>query len=417
MTRRLIALFLFLLTGGCAAILPRGSTHVLVEELPFKHWRATYKLPVAQKSIVFDRSRAVFRAANWKVISPKNAKWIMARGHETVIFDKPIRLVVIEFFTDTTDREKDYKLNVAFSDGSRLLYTGHLIIQGPENAFTFHSPSRESIVVPTTQKDTYVYFGETYPVRSKRMRLIVDPGLPRWMAAELYERVPPMFDYFAETMDAELGFEPITYASYGGPGSGFTFVGGTLDRVVQIEVRGHAWFDQSDAAAQNWFGRAAHEVFHLWESQRFKKRDDGEWLGEASAEYARVMALRHFGVINDRGLQQAIVEAANQCIANIGDRNLSTAIPTGAFRIVYSCGLVSQWISGDAFAIDRRTFSRNESWGTSEYLQSLREMSKNADAVEQLVHGHTPEPETFLESELKKAGIAVTREGKTLKLE
>jgi hypothetical protein len=419
MQRRLVALFFFLglLCTSCASILPRDATHITVEELPFRHWRATYILPAPQKALVFERARGAFRAGSWRIVAPAGARWTMARGHETIVSPQAASRFVVEFFTDTKDREKDYKLHVAFSDGSRLLYTGHLMVQGALNAFTFHSPSREEIIVPTTEKDTYVYFGTKIPVQAPRMRMVVDPGLPRWMAAQLAEHIPATFDYFAEVMGTPLDFDPITYASYGGPGRGYVFVGGTLDRVVQMEIRGHDWFVQSDVAAQNWFGRAAHEIFHLWESQRFHKREDGEWLGEASAEYARIKAMQHFGIINERGAEEAVVQAANECINTIGDTNLSNAIAAGHFRTVYTCGLVAQWLSGDAFAIDRRTFSRNASWGTAEYLASLHELSANPAPVERLVTGHIADPEVFLETELSKAGLRVKREGKVLRLE
>jgi hypothetical protein len=391
---RLLVLVFVALLAGCA------STRVVVEELPADRWRVSYSLPSPRSSLVFARE-GPFRAEKWTIVEPKGARW---DGSSSIAFAAPASHVVLELATDLTARPKDYAVHVAFTDGSRLLYTGHLRVDRAR--FAFRSPRH--VLVPSKHDDTYVYFGSIPPLKTRRMTLVVDPGLPAWIGRQLNERVPPMFDSFAAKMQTELGFVPLVFVSYGGAaGSGRSFKGGTLPGIIQLAVEGAGWPDESKDAAQMWYSRVAHEVFHLWESQRFTEGEDPGWLGEASAEYASLVAMRNAGVIDKNAMDRLLVEAANECIANLGDTALVNAIEKGHFRNVYTCGLVSQWLAaaqaGDLWPIYRRTFDRGRPWRTADFLESVRGMKD----VEQLVTGRTERADLFLLDALRKSGIAV----------
>jgi hypothetical protein len=419
---RAIAAFVALLIGGCAAM-PRSGVHVDVEEQPAAHrWRVRYDLSSPISAIEFPETRKAFRRGAWTIIEPAGARWELRGDHDAIIFAAPSSRVIVEFADDFSEREKDYLLNVAFTDGGRLLYTGHLRIGDARHDWRFHSARHRTIRILdrngegsltwASSSDTYVYFGSIQPVSTPRMTLIVDPGLPSWIAKQLRERVPPMFDYFAAKMKTDLGFRPLVLLSHGGAGSsGFSFKGGTLRGLVQLDVRGSGWSKESKEGSEEWFRHVAHEVFHLWESQRFVKDDGAEWLGEASAEYASVMAFRELGGGDEQTIHRRVVEAANECIVNIGDTSLSTTSERGRFRNVYSCGLVTQWIAaartGDAWKLFRMTFDRKTPYTTADYLASLRAMTSSPDAVEQLVSGQTGRADLFLAEQLQQSGIAV----------
>lgn len=401
-----------LLLAGCASAPP--AVRVTFEELPADRWRVTYDLPAPAESMVFTRPRRAFRSVRWTIAEPAGARWETADGHEVIRFAAPASRAVVELATDLESPEKDYQVHVAFSEGSRLLYTGHFLVKGAPNALAFRS-SRPVRVPPG--EDTFVYFGSIKPVESERMTLIVDPGLPPWIARQLAERVPPTFDYFAGKMGTELGFRPLVYVNYGGSqGSGTTFKGGTVGRVAQIEVSGPGWAKESPDTSQLWYGRVAHEVFHLWESARFTQSDDTEWLGEASSEYAMLQAMRDAKVIDERQAHGMVVDAANQCIGGIGDSSLLESGTQGRFRNVYTCGLVSQWMAasatGNAWTLYRRTFDRPRPYTTADYVETLRAMSNDTAAIEQLISGKTDDPAAFFEEQLKRTGIQVSRDSK-----
>jgi hypothetical protein len=419
---RVIATGVALFFCGCASI-PRAGVHVDVEERPATHhWRVRYDLPLPVSVIEFPETRKAFRRGAWTIVEPAGARWEIRGDHDAIVFASPSSRVIVEFADDFSEREKDYLLNVVFTDGGRLLYTGHLRIGDAHHDWHFHSSRDRTIRILdrsgtdslawASSSDTFVYFGSIQPVSTPRMTLIVDPGLPPWIAKQLRERVPPMFDYFAAKMKTDLGFRPLVLLSYGGAGSsGFSFKGSTLRGLVQLDVRGTGWSKESSEGSEEWFRHVAHEVFHLWESQRFVKDDRAEWLGEASAEYASVMAFRELGGGEEQTIHRRVVEAANECIVNIGDTSLSTTSERGRFRNVYSCGLVTQWIAaartGDAWALFRTTFDRKTPYTTADYLSSLRAMTSAPEAVEQLVSGQTGRADLFLEEQLQQSGIAV----------
>jgi hypothetical protein len=420
---RAIAACAALLLSGCASM-PRAGVLVDVEEQPVSHqWRVRYDLATPVSVIEFPETRKAFRRATWRIIEPAGAWWELRGDHDAIVFAAPSSRAIVEFADDFSEREKDYLLNVGFTDGGRLLYTGHLRVSDAHHDWCFRSSrnrtirvldrSAEGLLAWTSPADTYVYFGSIVPVSTPRMTLIVDPGLPPWIVKQFRERVPPIFDYFAAKMDTDLGFRPLVLLSYGGAeSSGFSFKGGTLRGLVQLEVRGNGWSKESREGSEEWFRRVAHEVFHLWESQRFVKDDRAEWLGEASAEYASVMAFRELGGGDEQTMHRRVVEAANECIINIGDTSLSTASERGRFRNVYTCGLVTQWIAaartGGVWRLFRTTFDRKLPYTTADYLSSLRRMTSSPDAVEQLVSGQTKRADLFLAEQMQQSGIAVS---------
>lgn len=422
---RTVAACLAFLLWGCATI-PRKVTPVVrvdVEEQPASHrWRVHYEFPSPVSEISFPNTRAPFRSTRWTIVEPADAAWNSWGGHDTIVFRRPTSKATAEFADDFSQREKDYLLNVGFTDGSRLLYTGHLRLSDEPHAWRFHTTRERTIRTPdrsaagsltwSSTEETYVYFGSIAPVTTPRMTLIADPGLPSWLTQQLRERVPPIFDYYAAKLGTDLGFRPLVLLSYGGPdSSGFSFKGGTVRGLIQLDVSGSGWTKESAEGSELWFRHVAHEVFHLWESQRFVKDDSAEWLGESSAEYASVMAFRDLGGGDDQTIHRRVVEAANDCITTIGDTSLVTAVQQHRFGDVYSCGLVAQWIAaartGNAWQLFRTTFDRSTPYTTEDFVSSLRAMTSLPEGVEQLVKGRTEQADIFLTEQLRASGIAV----------
>src|SRR5207237_3606322 len=129
--------------------------------------------------------------------------------------------VVLEFKSDLRPREKDYHVNVGFSDGSRLLYTGHLRSRPIFGVGTYDprenivhewhfatDPARRIRVLdvagtgllrwPTPSAhwygDTFVYFGGIRPVSTRNLLLIADPALPPWLVPRLLDLEPRLSD-------------------------------------------------------------------------------------------------------------------------------------------------------------------------------------------------------------------------------
>ena len=364
-------------------------TRVLIEDIPATDsWRAalTFAQPVSEIDWV---RPATFRAERWKA---DRGRWLDGK----LVFDRPTRKVVFEFPTDTRDLIKDYTPNLAFTEGSRLLYNGHFRAGDWPHEWTFRSPrTMRTILDPTKDDDTYVYFGSIPPVETDRMTLIVDPGLPPWIAAQMRDRAPKLMDYYARILGRELGFKPLVLLSYGGDAtSGFSFKGGTLPGLVQLAVQGKGWTTQSDEGTELWFFHLAHELFHI----TGHPAEDAEWLSEGMADHAAFLALRDLGVIDEARRKRHLVEWANECIVKLEGKPLRQANP----RNFYTCGTVLLERLGPASYRGLRDYT------TADFLANLSP-ADSAIVTQLLERGPGVPTDVFIADQLRAAGIDVTR--------
>jgi hypothetical protein len=338
---------------------PPALTIDVTFEADADRWRARYTFAEPVGGMVFPRNRHLFRAkSGWRLETP-GTRWDEQEAHEVVVIEgEPRREVALSFATNTDNREKDYKLNLDFSEGSRLLYTGHLNAQplaganGLIIAWRVHAPGQRVVALDAVGEGelrwsrpevderggTYVYVGSIAPLRTERLTAIVDPGLPKGMRDSTLGDLPKLFDWYTERIGHGLDFKPLVLASFRSTGSGRNLKGGTLTGLVQLDAGGAGWLkgDHQD----HWFHFLSHEAFHLWNGQQFPKRGDRteEWLSEGSSDLYAARAQRHFGYLDDHGFAQTIVEAANRCLLQAGQAPLlGPKLPYGTY---YACGAV-----------------------------------------------------------------------------
>lgn len=436
-----------------------AAPRIVVTELPARDaWRVSWELEPGALGISFVRGREPFRGASWSIVEPAGAAWSVVDGRDAIVTGGGARRVVVELASDFRLRTKDYTIHVAFTDGSRLLYTGHLAATPivpcsscPEGyrarefseddaAWQFRTDARRTIRLldkagsgsldwtprPGREHDdgTYVYFGAIEPVAAEGMTLLVDPGMPRWLVDGIRHDFPKMFDYFARLTGTKLDFVPLVLLSYQPTDrSGLTFSGGTLEGLAQIAADGKAWGAKTPEAERLWFRHLAHEAFHFWDGQMFRADRESEWLSEAAAEYASYLALRDAGIVDDAWIERELVEQSNDCLVAARGMSIAEGPANGNFDIVYSCGLVTQLLAGRA--IERKTPGRGigdlyrrlfDSGGERQYgaVGFLRLVDELADrrstaAIATLVNEGVDEGfDLFLAEALRSAGLAVT---------
>lgn len=399
--------FVFLLTTflACTSSVGGQRTAITIEELPATDsWLVTMRFRQPVDAIAFVRPTD-FRAKTWKIIAPAGARW----NGDRIALPHPASEVVLELPTDTRELEKDYSVNFAFTDGSRLLYNGHIRTGKWPHTWTFRSPRTIRVLdrVASHQlawdkdHDTYVYFGSIEPVRSDRMTLIVDPGLPPWIAQQMRELAPRQLDYFAGKLGKELSFKPLVLLSYrGAETSGFSFQGGTLPGLIQIAVGGTGWNTSSAEGTRFWFKHLAHEIFHLTGNPE----DDAEWFSEAAADHAAFMAMRDLGVIDEATRRRLIVEASNECIVKLEGKPLAKAAP----RNYYTCGvvLIERLGAEQMWTVYRRLFVKE--YTNADLLATFP--ASEASLVRRILNEGPGMPtDRFLADQLQAAGIRVTR--------
>ncbi|MGZ4779395.1 MAG: hypothetical protein ACXV5L_09370 [Thermoanaerobaculia bacterium] len=456
----LLLFAILLLASACATLQP--SSHPMQASVELREnpqldsWRATihYSRPV--DGVVFDVTRDPFRASTWTIVRPENARWQEIDGRDAITFPTATDTVVLEFPSDLRPREKDYHVNVGFSDGSRLIYTGHLrtrpifgvgtydprepvvhdwlfVTDAQRQIRLLDIDGRGSLRWPTRHTrwygDTFVYFGSIEPSSTRKLLLVADPALPQWMISRMLAVTPHLFDFFAQQTGTTLEFQPLAFLSWSGSRTqGYSFAGSTLTGVVQLAVGGDGWLAQTRESEETWLREVAHEIFHLWGGQILTPDEDAEWLSEASAEYFSLLGMRSSGVMSDRAVRRAVVEAANECIARIGATSIMQSVEDRKFRNFYTCGVVTQFLADQAIARSsgrRRSIgelyerlydqarNRTRRYRTADFTGVLAQLSTDEDAnrdINRIISDGVSAPsDEFFASALQRAGVDVSR--------
>jgi hypothetical protein len=434
------------LTLGFSAPASGGDVRISVEELPsHDEWRVTYELPEPVRGMFFARNRNAFRSTSWVLEGDPSLHWVREGDYEAVVSDSGrIDRVVLRFSSNFEDLPKDYKLNLPFTDGGRLLYTGHLAAQ-PYTCtsdcsevfdatppvpivWTFRTDGGRTIRRLSASSpgrlrwkqgyaadgnlvgDAYVYFGTVKPVAAARITVVQDPGLPAWLSELTAEFMPRLFDYYAQRTGIELDFVPVVYASFVPSAmNGTVLKGGTLDGLVQLEATGDAWTTETSGLRTHWIWFLAHESFHFWDGQMHHTRHGRweEWLSEGAANWFAAQALLDLELIATAEYESRMDEAAGRCRTSLGGRPLVTTNGE-PYGVEYDCGQVileamhrrMQTQKGDLGALFGRVFRRDPSrkYSTFDLLDEYQTVMDSPDStmwLSRILFGGVPESEFF----------------------
>lgn len=353
---------------------PSSGVSVFVREIPRRDaWHVRYEFARPVGSVVFESHRNQFRSSSWTLSNPQLVWGRLGEYEYVARRDRaPMRELKLTFDSDFSYKHKDAELNKSYTDGSRLLFTGHLQVR----TTSCSAPPCPRVNVAETTKDThdwnletqedrtiishetratgrleglqidpegtYVYFGSIEPEPVPGMSLVIDPGMPRWMVQDASDVLPSSFAYFADHSEIALDFAPALYLSSGGTEHpGRTLSGGSGPGMIQVAIEGEGWVVADEDTRMQWLTTLAHESFHLWNGEMFGRRLGRweEWLSEGSAEYFARRYLRDAGLISDRDFAQEVVRAANACTVRLRDRPVLSSHRTGDDRNFYTCGM------------------------------------------------------------------------------
>jgi hypothetical protein len=420
-------------------------------------WTVTWRFPEPVPGAVFPRDRHRFREGGWTLLT-EGVSWVGTRYGEALLADdpgQPVSELSVRFASDFTNREKDYTLNLPFTDGGRLLYTGHLAVHPlapvpdgatwAEGAAPHHwtlttAPGRSVRLLdrtgdgslswrdddPDRSGGTYAFVGSIEALQTDALTAIVDPGLPAWMRDETLRALPELFATFTERTGHALDFHPLILVGFDPDGEGTELKGGSLDGLLQLFAGGAGWAEETPAARERWLWFLGHESFHFWNSQRFERRGGRweEWVSEGLSDLYAMRGLQALGVIDDRRAQQYVARAGNRCLLGLhGTGLLTDRKPYGTY---YACGAVLLWLLDDDLrertagevdldALLNRTWQRaldgDGRWSTMSLLEEAVLAADDPNAVGWLLPWLYTEPplpaDLALAEALAEAGLAV----------
>jgi hypothetical protein len=445
-------------TGAATAAPDPAVVDVLLRELPAEDvWQISYMLPERVAGVEMARARTARRHLGWG-LAPAGSTWQRSGTTERICFPEPVRTFAVSFRSDFDKPEKDYEPNIAMSDGTRLLYTGNLLVRllercGPGDGAEASVPLALPVVhhfrlqtdpgrtvrvgdaaaeerldwkPPPGEEETYAVFGNVPVAQSDRALFVLDPNLPAWLGDDLRSLLPKLFEHFAGETGMSLPVRPTVVVAHQAGGGGRSFSGGVLHQLVVMAVAGEGWAEPDDPARRDWFLRLAHEVFHLWGGDALHADEESEWLSEAAAEAFALRAAVALGVVPAHEYLGQVVTAANRCLVELDGAALLAAPERGSYASWYSCGPTLLFVAdravdrakpgqGGLGLLFREMFAEGrlagDVYGTGVFLGWLDKLSGDRPtvfALQRLIrHGVERGAESFLAELLRGAGVEV----------
>ncbi len=287
----------------------------VVEDPASDSWTVTWRFPEPVPGIAFVRDRHRFRAESWQLLT-EGLSWAEARYGEVLLAGgAPVSEIAVRFGSDFRNRPKDYRLNLPFTDGGRLLYTGYLAVHplvavadgvswapgAVDHAWQVRTSPERSVRVldragagqlsweeasADRSGGTYLYTGTVEPLQTESLSAVIDPGMPAWLRTATLEALPVLFEGFAARTGHALAERPLILVGFSPEGEGRTLKGGSLHGLLQLYAGGEGWDEQTPEAREWWLWFLGHEAFHLWNSQQFPRRGgrSEEWASEGLSD-------------------------------------------------------------------------------------------------------------------------------------
>jgi hypothetical protein len=432
------------------------------------HWNVTYKFSKAVDKAVFYRSTNLFRHSNWVVETP-NVNLVLSQageGHEDreefvskdgTKFDA----VVIRLESYFGETPKDYEFFLKFTDESQLMYTGHFNVYPPESVsdpssiesvqttFTFISLGNRIFYLgngfneKAVWKDpngagTYVYFGEIQPLQTDLFVGIIDPGMPGWLKATLFDSIPKLFSEYTQSLKFKLVNRPIIFFNYKKEKDGLGAGGGVLPGVIQMRIEGKDWESESADLREHAVFLIAHEAAHLWNGGNgqlfiYDGPEKSFWMHEGGANALAFRASYRMGVYGQDRLNEIFTKEVNNCIELIGTNALNDASKLRIFGAYYSCGstigllveAATRKLNPNFTLFDfwselfKRAESNDHRYSQNSFLKLMSDLSSDSTltrAVEGFVNSGVANPKEFFREQLKAVGVTVEDDTATGKL-
>lgn len=388
--RLLAAALLLVATPALATPEPIATADVVRDG---DSWTVDYQLDMRAPVWVFARSdlprvkRQSWRIDTMQVLTPGVS--LRRIGHyDALVAEKgnvPAK-VRLRFRPFTDDIESSYDAALGFTDGSVALYSqqfklvplksiaeaGAAPIVSDELPSAMHptrvtfrdrsgpllAEGKQQSSFTIADDDAYILFGKTEPIINKSLTTIIDPELPKWLGDFITADLPRMIEGYAEKLGPPPTGQPTLMASWNGPTSGVTSMGGSvLPGMVVMTFEGEGVLQQSEAVRNSlrWF--VAHESAHFWLGQVVSyEGPQDSWITEGGADLLAIRAVAAAEPGFD--VSKRLREARDECLPFLAKGGVATSNLRGDHRAYYACGTVIALAAEQASGGDFTSFVR-----------------------------------------------------------
>ncbi|MEZ4404728.1 MAG: hypothetical protein R3B06_32210 [Kofleriaceae bacterium] len=340
-------------------------------------WQVTWRLGRPSSALRFDRRAAHgHRDEVWQAAA--GLRWRRDGDADVLepIDGVPRQVFAAALSTDDTSAGRAAPTHLRWSDGAVVLFTGAIAGDvevcdatrcGPRagpRSWAVRAPGAEVRIGRVVARDAVTSteaagarggaFVRVGPARAPTVddatvTLVLDRGLPAWLAAETQALVPRLLARFT----AQTGQAPPPPVVLAGarPSSarGLIVRGRMVPGAVVLEAAGAGFRRASAGARRQWTELLAHELFHLWNGDLARRTDlRDEWLSEGGAAFVAGVALREAGLLDGRRYGWRVVAAANACAQTLRGPLADVA----AEASYYACGelvhvVIDRALTGD----------------------------------------------------------------------
>jgi hypothetical protein len=355
----------------------------------------------------------------------------------------------LRFRPFTDDIETSYDAALAFSDGSVALYSqqfklvplksiaaakaapmvvDELPAAVQPTRVTFRDANGPILARGTRQDsftisddDAYILFGNAEPVIGKSLTTIIDPQLPKWLGDYITADLPRLIAGYAEKLGPPPIGQPMVMASWNGPTSGLTSMGGSvLPGTVVMTFEGQGVLQPNPAVRDSvrWF--VAHESAHFWLGQVVSyEGPQDSWITEGGADLLAIRAVAAADPSYD--VAKRLREARDECMPFLAKGGVASANLRGDHRAYYACGAIialaaEQASGGDFTSFVKALIDKHGADGVvtrAEWLALLEERAPGTSTeVAKLLDRSHADPTTALDAFASRTGIGHTMQVK-----
>lgn len=405
MKRLIYALSLFALLPCCHAATQDKPIEVTVTHISSGTWRLNYQLPHPVSTVFFRRDVDTAAFA----LSGSGLAFAEISGAAAITSSAAFNSfeMTVKYSGTQPGLEKDYDPAFFYQDGGELLYTGRYYLRPansapPKTCFTVRTELQERVLFAyggdrscsSNTAGTYIYFGNTPVTEDANIIIVPDGSLPAWLTPTIRTTLPKLFAYYAGKTGYKLPFKPLLFISRNkGKSTGFSFGGGVLGNVIQINVTVP---DKEDPdITTELLTLTAHEAAHFWNSCHDTARG-AHWMHEGGAEYFSLLALYDLKLLDKVKFIDQLNSRFQKCQAGLGDFSLNNSHLSKLWRNYYTCGTVIGFFSDaelrrtpgqDIFSLWRYLLAearKNGAYSQETYMRGLKTLSAGRSFTDNL---------------------------------
>jgi hypothetical protein len=338
-------------------------------------WIVHYRFSDPQSALLFDTAHGDYRTTHWTPLD-QGTELVNIDGLDGLFFDPPAREARLRI-RPPTRQVKGTRPFLRFSDDSLAFYSGQLALltvdsreaaaalrgdlsqwhgrqppvlvtfeaDGPIVADRSETPNRVTVTAHLGA-GPYLYAGPIPVVRTDASIMVLDPGLPEWLAARVPEDLAAVDAALEQRWRSDIP-DAVNLLAWEGPGDDWQNTGRAENPQIAMSIRGSRYLQPDPEILVDLIWFFAHERAHHF--QLGPKVRIEEWPLEGGADTMATVVLADLGLLDQRALQRRYARVQHECARELARGPLDSQRGTRACGDLLSLGTLNILPNHDLF--------------------------------------------------------------------